>query len=74
MSDETAEQRRTAQVRKEYEAFQNDPQAHAQQQLDWAWEQKLIADAPFDDGYDYSTGFKEPRFKMTCHFVCGDHV
>ena len=44
-----------------------------QRELDRWWQSKLDAEAALDDdGYDYSTGFKERRCKVTCHRGPGD--
>jgi hypothetical protein len=49
MADErTAEQRRAAQVRREVEAFENDPRARAQVVIDQWYEGKLAAEAEDD--------------------------
>jgi hypothetical protein len=50
----------------------NDPRARHQRELDRWWQSKLDAEAALDDGYDYSTGFKERKRKMTCHRGPGD--
>jgi len=38
-----------------------------QKLLDHLWQQKLDAEAPFDDDWDYSTGYMERPHKVTCH-------
>ena len=43
-----------------------------QSELDRWWQSKLDAEAALDDGYDYSTGYKERRYKVTCHRGPGD--
>ena len=63
---ETYEQRRNKQLRKEIEEADSE-RVRRQKLLDYLWEQKLLSGAPFDDGYDYSTGFKEPKYRPSCH-------
>jgi hypothetical protein len=55
------------QTRKEIEAFESDPLAKRQQIIDRLWQDKLDAEAPFDDGYDYIGGFREKRTKYGFH-------
>ena len=43
-----------------------------QKLLDLLWQAKLDAEAPLDDEWDYSTGYKERRHKVTCHRGRGD--
>jgi hypothetical protein len=71
MPDEMADQRRAAQIRREVEAFENDPQRRAQKVIDTWWERKK-ADEAEDDLYDDSTGFRELRHRTSCHVGKGD--
>jgi hypothetical protein len=50
----------------------NDPRVRYQRELDRWWQSKLDAEAALDDGFDYSTGYKERRYKTTCHRGKGD--
>jgi hypothetical protein len=43
-----------------------------QRELDRWWQSKLDAEAALDDGYDYSTGYRERRYRTTCHRGRGD--
>jgi hypothetical protein len=56
---------------KEYTEW-NDPRARYQRELDRWWQAKLDMEAALDDGFDYSTGYKERRYKTTCHRGKGD--
>jgi hypothetical protein len=67
----TAESWRRRQEAKEIAEW-NDPRARHQRELDRWWQSKLDAEAALDDGYDYSTGFRERRYKTTCHRGPGD--
>jgi hypothetical protein len=49
-----------------------DPRIKYQRELDRWWQSKLDAEAALDDGYEYSTGYKERRYKTTCHRGPGD--
>jgi hypothetical protein len=46
--------------------FEKDARAKQQAVLDRWWQTKLDLES-LDDGYDYSTGFREPRRRETCH-------
>jgi hypothetical protein len=63
------EQRYARRLQQEYDEFHNDPQARAQAELD-RWWQSQRDDAI--DRYTYWGGYKEPRFKTTCHRGPGD--
>jgi len=62
----TYQQRINAQRRREIEEA-DQPWIRQQKLLDHLWQQKLDAEASFDDDWDYSTGFAERRHKVTCH-------
>jgi hypothetical protein len=67
--------RRIAKEREEmsrWAAEGQDPRIKYQRELDRWWQSKLDAEAALDDGYDYSTGYKERRYKTTCHRGPGD--
>ena len=49
-----------------------DVRTRYQHELDRWWQSKLDAEASLDDGFDYSTGFRERRYKTTCHRGPGD--
>jgi len=66
LSELSYRQRVNAQMRKEIEAA-DVPWIRTQKLLDHFWQQKLDAETPFDDDWDYSTGFAERRHKVTCH-------
>jgi hypothetical protein len=62
----TYQQRVYKQMRREIEEV--DQEWIRQQKLvDYLWQQKLDAEAPLDDEWDYSTGYAERRHKVTCH-------
>ena len=63
--------RRMEQERKELTQAENVRERY-QRELDRWWQSKLDAEASLDDGYDYSTGYKERRYKATCHRGPGD--
>ena len=63
--------RRMEQERKEL-AQGEDVRQRYQRELDRWWQSKLDAEASLDDGYDYSTGYQERRYKSTCHRGPGD--
>jgi hypothetical protein len=46
--------------------------ARYQRELDRWWQSKLDAEAALDDGYVNIGGFREPRYKTTCHKGRGD--
>jgi hypothetical protein len=56
-------QRRVAQELAEFDT----PQARYQAVLDRQWQAKLDADADWDDGYVEVAGFREPRYRPSCH-------
>jgi hypothetical protein len=66
----TMEGQRSRQVAKELAEW-NDPRTRHQHELDRWWQSKLDAEAALDE-FDYSTGFKERRYKTTCHRGPGD--
>ena len=43
-----------------------------QSELDRWWQSKLDAEAALDDGYVEIGGFREPRYRTTCHRGKGD--
>jgi len=55
------------QHRKEFTQFEADAVRKRQRELDFHWQAKLDAERSFDDGYDYSTGFRELRRRTSCH-------
>jgi len=67
--------RRMQQERKEmaqYNADGQDPRVRYQRELD-AWQQsKLDAETALDDGYVEIAGFRERRYRTTCHRGCND--
>jgi hypothetical protein len=63
--------RRIAQERKEMAQW-NDPRVRYQRELDRWWQSKLDAEAALDDGYVNVGGFRERRYKTTCHKGKGD--
>jgi hypothetical protein len=63
--------RRREQQAKEF-AEQNNARARYQAELDRWWQAKRDLEAALDDGFDYSTGYREPRRKITCHRGPGD--
>jgi hypothetical protein len=72
---ETMEARRRQQEKKEMAEFYaegQDPRARYQRELDRWWQSKLDAEAALEDEYDYSTGYKERRYKSSCHRGPGD--
>jgi hypothetical protein len=38
-----------------------------QKLLDHLWQQKLDSESDWDDGYEDWTGFREPRYRTSCH-------
>jgi hypothetical protein len=63
---ETYEQRVNKQRRREIEEADQE-WIRKQKLIDHLWQQKLDAEAPLDDDWDYSTGYMERRHKVTCH-------
>jgi hypothetical protein len=49
-----------------------DPRVRYQRELDRWWQSKLDAEAALEDDYDYSTGYRERRYKTSCHRGPGD--
>jgi hypothetical protein len=72
MTDETYDQRVARRIQQEIAALEKNPQVKGQAIIDRLWQLKLDAEASFDDGFDYSTGFKEPRYRASCHRGRGD--
>ena len=66
MSDDEYSRRYHAQLRREIEEADQD-WVRKQKLLDHLWQQKLDAEAPLDDNWDYSSGYAERRHKVTCH-------
>jgi hypothetical protein len=62
----TYQQRVNAQMRREIEEA-DQGWIRQQKLLDLLWQAKLDAEAPLDDEWDYSTGYKERRHQVTCH-------
>jgi hypothetical protein len=50
----------------------NSPRARYQAELDRWWQAKLDLETALDDGYVNVGGFREPRYKTTCHRGPGD--
>jgi len=50
----------------------NDPRARYQAELDRWWQAKRDLETALDDGYVNVGGFREPRYKTTCHRGPGD--
>jgi hypothetical protein len=71
----TALARRVQAERKElgqWVAEGQDPRMRYQRELDRWWQSKLDAEAALDDGYVEIGGFREPRYRTTCHRGKGD--
>jgi len=66
MSEETYERRYQSQLRREFEESDLD-WVRKQKLLDHLWQAKLDADAPLDDGFVEIAGFREPRYRTSCH-------
>jgi hypothetical protein len=67
--------RRIAKEREEmtqWAAEGRDPRVKYQHELDRWWQSKLDAEAALEDDYVYVGGFREPRYKTTCHKGRGD--
>jgi hypothetical protein len=70
VQEDTQEARRRRQEAKELAEW-NDPRARYQRELNRFWEaSRAITEA--EDEFDYSTGFKERRYKTSCHRGKGD--
>jgi hypothetical protein len=54
------------------ELAQENLRARYQRELDRWWQSKLDAEAVLDDDYVYVGGFRERRYKTTCHRGKGD--
>ena len=65
--EDTQEARRRRQEAKELAEW-NDPRHAYQRELD----RFMQANRVIEDAFDYSTGFKERRYKTTCHRGPGD--
>jgi hypothetical protein len=65
--EDTQEARRRRQEAKELAEW-NDPRHAYQRELDRFMEANRV----IEDAFDYSTGFKERRYKTTCHRGLGD--
>src|SRR5262249_24315879 len=62
--------RRMRQEAKE-SAEAQDPRARYQRELDRFWQSQRDFEASLDE-WDYSTGYREPRYHTTCHRGPGD--
>jgi hypothetical protein len=62
----TFEQKRARRIQREILEFEKDARAKQQAVLDRWWQTKLDLES-LDDGFDYSTGFREPRYRETLH-------
>jgi len=71
-SYEVRRRKQEAKEMAEWNAGWQDPRTRYQRELDRFWEAKRAIEVALEDDYDYSTGFKEPRFKTTCHRGSGD--
>jgi hypothetical protein len=63
---ETFEQRRNKQLRKEIEEA-DQAWVRGQKLVDYLWEQKLLSEASLDDNYVEIGGFRERRYRTSCH-------
>ena len=71
VQEDTQQARRRKQEAKELAEF-NDPRHAYQRQLDRFWEATRVIGDALDDGYVEIGGFREPRYKTTCHRGKGD--
>ena len=55
-----------AQKRREIEEADSE-RVRKQRELDFWWEQKLLSEASLDDGYVEIGGFRERRYRTSCH-------
>jgi hypothetical protein len=69
-NNDTADDRRSQQMAKEI-AEANDPRARYQRELNRQWQARLDLEAD-DDEYVMIGGFREPRYRTTCHRGRGD--
>jgi hypothetical protein len=69
--NDTADDRRSQQKAKEI-AEANDPRNRLQREIDRQWQAKLDAEADYDDGWVEIAGFRERRYRTTCHRGRGD--
>ena len=75
VQEDTSEARRRRQEQKEmaqWIAEGQDPRVRYQRELDRFTEASRAIEAALDDGYVYVGGFREPRYKTTCHKGKGD--
>jgi hypothetical protein len=75
VQEDTSEARRRRQEQKEmaqWIAEGQDPRVRYQRELDKFTEASRAIEAALDDGYVYVGGFREPRYKTTCHKGKGD--
>jgi hypothetical protein len=70
VTGETSEQRRAARIRQEVQEFENDPRMRAQAVIDNWWREVHAPD--IEDNYVDIGGFREPRWRTTCHRGPGD--
>jgi hypothetical protein len=70
MTEETYQQRVNKQMRKEIEEADTD-WVRKQKLLDLWWQTKRDLEIE-EDRWDYSTGYREPRHRVTCHRGKGD--
>jgi len=71
VQEDSREARRRKQEAKELAEW-SDPRARYQRELNRFWEAKQMIEASLDDGYVEIAGFREPRYRTTCHRGKGD--
>jgi len=71
VQEDTQEARRRRQEAKELAEW-NDPRHAYQRQLDRFWEANRVIEGALEDEYVMIGGFREPRYKTTCHRGKGD--
>jgi len=69
---ETRRRRQEAKEMAEWSAGYDDPRTRYQRELDRFMEANRVIEASLEDEYVYVGGFREPRYKTTCHRGKGD--
>jgi hypothetical protein len=75
VQEDTYEARRRRQQAKEmaeWSSGYDDPRTRYQRELDRFWQAKKDIEAAIEDDYVEIGGFREPRYKTTCHRGKGD--
>src|SRR5690242_16089897 len=67
MADENQEWQVARRRRQEIQEFEGNEIAKRQRELDRFWQAKRDAESDWDDGYVEVAGFRESRYRTSCH-------